>query len=169
MSPTCTCTPGQPTALTRGFLKPVPIPTRLGNIPVQNSKVQSEVAKSLESTCPVKATVFISVNYSRFDRVLASGGIMDSQIDSQQWAENMGFIRPTKPPVSLTSMAVDSCSESDKCKGCYSSLPSSFSEHFLSSKQRSVYDHRGEWRTRCWNYRYVIMLMCMLCSISDCS
>ena len=46
---------------------------------------------------------------------------MDSQIDSQQWAENMGFIMPTKPSMSLTSMAVDACSESGKGNGAITS------------------------------------------------
>ena len=42
---------------------------------------------------------------------------MDLQINSQQWAENMGFIMPTKPSMSLTSMAIDACSESGKGNG----------------------------------------------------
>jgi len=29
INPTCTCTPGQPMALTRGFLKPVTIPNNI--------------------------------------------------------------------------------------------------------------------------------------------
>ena len=46
---------------------------------------------------------------------------MDLQINSQQWAENMGFITPTKPSVSLTSMAVDAHCKSGKGNGAITS------------------------------------------------
>ena len=46
---------------------------------------------------------------------------MDSQIDSQQWAENMGFIMPTKPSMSLTSIAINAHSESGKGNGAITS------------------------------------------------
>lgn len=55
---------------------------------------------------------------------------MDSQIDSQQWAENMGFITPTKPSASLTSIAVDPCSESDQGKGALHLSPLRFWNFF---------------------------------------
>ncbi|KDR77847.1 hypothetical protein GALMADRAFT_138892 [Galerina marginata CBS 339.88] len=45
---------------------------------------------------------------------LAPGGILDSQIDSQQWAENMGLVTPTKPSAPSASEAMKTDGESDE-------------------------------------------------------
>ena len=58
--------------------------THLANIPAQNAKVQFKVTELLQSMYPVKAVLFICVNYARLNRALAPRGIMDLQIDSQQ-------------------------------------------------------------------------------------
>ena len=116
--------------------------TRLGNVPVRNAKVRFEVAESPNSTCPVKAAIFISVNHSHLTGPWLLGGLWTRRSTHNNGLKTWVSSRLPSLLCHSTPWPSILAANTEKVRVPFPSITSScfFFEYFLSRKRWSVYD-----------------------------